>query len=174
MSSVFGGIDVGARSLGTLTHGATSSPVTATHPDRARSERAALALGILMLGAGITHFVFPGPYQKIVPRVLRHAAFWVRWSGIAEVACSGLLMIPRTRRMGALATAVLLLAVFPANVKMALDGGLPGHRFPLSSPLAAWARLPLQVPLVVCALRIAQRSPPVIPALSRPKRSKPA
>ena len=133
--------------------------MTATHPDRARIEQAALALAVLMLGAGLSHFVFPGPYQKIVPRVLGHAAFWVRWSGIAEVACSGLLVVRRTRRVGALATAVLLLALFPANVKMALDGGLPGHRFPLSSPLAAWARLPLQVPLVVCALRIAQRSP---------------
>lgn len=141
--------------------------MTATHRDRGWSDRAALALAVLMLGAGLTHFAFPGPYQKIVPRVLGHAAFWVRWSGIAEVACAGLLVVRRTRRLGALGTAVLLLALFPANVKMALDGGLPGRRFPLSLPLAAWARLPLQVPLVVCALRIAQRSPAVTPAWCR-------
>ncbi len=114
-----------------------------------------MALAVLMLGAGLTHFAFPGPYQKIVPRALGHAAFWVRWSGIANLACAGLLMVRRTRRMGALATAVLLLALFPANVKMALDGGIPGEPFPLGSPMMAWARLPLQVPLVIWAWRVA-------------------
>jgi uncharacterized membrane protein len=74
-------------------------------------------------------------------------------SGVAEIACALLLLHPRTRRAAALATAVLLVAVFPANVQMALDGGYPDAPFPANSRLGAWLRLPLQVPLVLWALR---------------------
>ena len=108
-----------------------------------------------MLLAGFAHFAFPRAYQRIVPRLVGHPAFWVRWSGVAEIACAGLLIDRRTRRAGALATIGVLLAVFPANVKMALDGGIPGQPFPLGSPVVAWARLPLQVPMVIWAWRVA-------------------
>ncbi len=108
-----------------------------------------------MLVAGLAHFAFPRPYERIVPRVAGDPAFWVRWSGVAEIACAALLVRPRTRRIGGLATITLLLAVFPANVKMALDGGIPGEGFPFGSPVMAWARLPLQVPMVLWAWRVA-------------------
>ena len=124
--------------------------------DREPSSRPARALAVFMLAAGLAHFAFPGPYRRIVPRPVGDAAFWVRWSGVAEIACAGLLVGRRSRRVGGLATAALLIVVFPANVKMALDGGIPGRPFPLGSPLAAWARLPLQVPLVVWAWRVAR------------------
>lgn len=86
-----------------------------------------------MLVAGLAHFAFPRSYQRIVPRLMGEPASWVRWSGIAEIACAGLLIDRRTRRVGALATIGVLVAVFPANVKMALDGGIPGKAFPLGS-----------------------------------------
>ena len=108
-----------------------------------------------MLVAGLAHFAFPRAYQRIVPRLAGDPVFWVRWSGAAELVCAALLVARPTRRVGALATVAVLLAVFPANVKMALDGGIPGRRFPLGSPVVAWARLPLQVPLVVWAWRVA-------------------
>lgn len=120
-----------------------------------RSSRAAWALAAFMLVAGLAHFAVPGTYRRIVPRPLGDPAFWVRWTGVAEIACAGLLVDQRTRRAGALATVGLLLAVFPANVKMALDGGIPGGSFPLGSPLMAWARVPLQAPLLVWAWRVA-------------------
>lgn len=108
----------------------------------------------------MAHFGAPGTYRRIVPRAVGDAGFWVRWSGVAELACAGLLLDRRTRRAGALATVGLLVALFPANVKMGLDGGLPDKPFPLSSPIAAWARLPLQVPLVVWAWRVAAAAGP--------------
>ena len=111
-----------------------------------------------MLGAGMSHFAFPGPYERIVPRLLGDAALWVRLSGVAEIGCAGLLVHPRTRRAGGLVTMGVLLAVFPANVKMALDGGLAGESFPLGSPVMAWARLPVQIPLVLWARQLAVRS----------------
>ncbi len=130
-----------------------------TNTGAADSSRLAFALAALMLVAGLTHFAAPRAYQRIVPRMVGDPAFWVRWSGVAELACAGLLVGRRTRRAGALATVAVLLAVFPANVKMALDGGIPGRPFPLGSPAAAWARLPLQVLLVLLAWRVAVRAP---------------
>jgi uncharacterized membrane protein len=108
-----------------------------------------------MVVAGLAHFAVPRTYERMVPRALGDAGLWVRWSGIAEIACAGLLVDRRTRRVGALATIALLVGVFPANVKMALDGGIPGKPFPLGSPVVAWARLPLQVPMLVWAWRVA-------------------
>jgi uncharacterized membrane protein len=115
---------------------------------RRRSSASALSLAGFLLVAGAAHFVVPRSYERIVPDVLGHPAFWVRWSGVAEIACAGLVAHPRTRRVGALAAAGVFIAVFPANVKMALDGGAPWG--------LAWARLPLQVPLIVWARRVAR------------------
>ncbi len=118
------------------------------------SSRSALALAAFMLVAGIAHFVFPRAYQRIVPRPVGDPALWVRWSGVVEITCAGLLLHRRTRRVGALATMGVLIAVFPANVKMALEGGIPGEPFPLGSAAVAWIRLPVQVPLVLWAWRV--------------------
>lgn len=112
-----------------------------------------------MFVAGLAHFAVPETYQRIVPRILRDPAFWVRWSGVAEIVCAGLLLDRRSRRLGAWATAGVFVAVFPANVQMALDGGIAGKGFPLGSPAMAWARLPLQIPLVVWAWRVGRDQP---------------
>ena len=109
--------------------------------------RRALSLAALLLASGAVHFVVPRPYERIVPGVFDDPAFWVRWSGVAEIACAGLVAHPRTRRLGAWAAVGLFVIVFPANVKMAVDGGVPYG--------LAWARLPLQVPLIWWALRVA-------------------
>ncbi|MEA2825770.1 MAG: hypothetical protein QOG43_209 [Actinomycetota bacterium] len=115
-----------------------------------RSTTSAYALAGFLVVAGVAHFVIPRPYQRIIPRVLADPAFWVRWSGVAEIACAALVVHPRTRRTGAIAAAVLFLVVFPANVQMALD----------TNSLIAWARLPLQIPLVVWAGQVAGKSRP--------------
>ncbi len=102
----------------------------------------------------------PRPYLRIVPAPLTS---WrsevVIVSGIAEILCALLLLLPRTRRIGAYATAALLVAVFPANVQMALDGGVGDAGFPANSAALAWLRLPLQVPLIWWALSFARAAP---------------
>ena len=109
----------------------------------------------LMGGSGLLHLVVPGLYRRIVPAPLRsHAAAVVAVSGLCELACAALLAAPRTRRLGASATAALLVAVFPANVQMALDGGYAQASAPFNSAAVAWLRLPLQVPLILWALRL--------------------
>lgn len=105
----------------------------------------------LLAGAGVLHFVLPAPYESIVPKRLGHARALVYASGAAELTVAAAVSRSSTRARGAQAAAALFLAVFPANVSMAFDPTRPPglHR-------AALARLPLQVPLIVWALRVAR------------------
>ena len=124
-------------------------------PMSRRARCSLLGLCVLVGGSGILHFLVPSPYRRIVPAPLRaHAAAVVAASGACELICAALLAFPRTRRVGATATAALFVAVFPANVQMALDS------LHADTPLAviAWLRLPLQAPLIFWALRVRSRS----------------
>ena len=111
--------------------------------------RIRLFLIAILTTSGILHFVQPGPFVSIVPRVLPRRAELVAISGAAELVCAGMLTMPRTRRFGGPLTAVLFAAVFPANVSMAVRSG----RRPTWYRVVLWLRLPLQVPLVLWALR---------------------
>lgn len=105
-----------------------------------------------MAAGGILHFVAPRGYAPLVPDVLGDPRPWVLGSGVAELAAGVLLALPRTRRIGALAVAAVLVAVWPGNVQMALDGGYPGTTGPAGDPVVAWLRVPLQIPLIAWAL----------------------
>lgn len=70
------------------------------------------------------------------------ALVWI--SGIAEIIGGIGLMIPFARRAAGWGLIVLLLAVFPANVNVALNGW-PGVSLPMWS---LWLRLPLQFVLI--------------------------
>jgi len=121
------------------------------------SERASLVLLVGMLaGVGTVHLVHPEPFDELVPKALGDPRLWTYASGLAEIGGASLLAHPRTRRFGGWWAAVLLVAVFPGNLKAALDGGMTSAPPPLDSAVAAWIRLPLQVPLVMWALRHAR------------------
>lgn len=108
-------------------------------------------LAALLTGTALTHFVRPEPYDAIVPPFLPAARAWTYGSGVVELLCAAAVAAPRTRRAGATATALLFVAVFPANVYMAVEpGDVPRW--------LAIARLPLQVPLVLWALNVRHRS----------------
>ena len=111
-------------------------------------------LAALLGAAGVAHFTTPAPFARIVPRVLGRPEPWVAASGVAELACAAGLLVPRTRRPAALAAAGLFVAVYPANLVMTAQA-LRGDRAPRWYRAAALARLPLQVPLVLWALRVA-------------------
>ncbi|GAB4102194.1 hypothetical protein AB0C50_30510 [Micromonospora taraxaci] len=116
-----------------------------------RGEAAALA-GLLAI-AGVTHLVRPGFYDPIVPRTLPGPArFWTYASGVAELAVAAAVAHPNTRRAGGRAAAALFVAVLPANVKMAVDWR---HRRPAKRAIA-YGRVPVQVPLIWWALRVAR------------------
>lgn len=109
-------------------------------------------LAALMVGAGVVHFVAPQAYDPLIPTMLGPPRPWVLASGVAEVAAGALLAVPGTRRAGAWAVTAVLVAILPGNLQMALDGGYPGAQGLAGDPVAAWLRVPLQVPLVLWAL----------------------
>jgi uncharacterized membrane protein len=108
-----------------------------------------------MLGSGVLHLVKPKPYESIVPAMFGDPKPLVFWSGVAEIACGAGLAIPRTRRLAGLATAALLVAVYPANLDMTRKA-LTSPTAPASWKLGLIARLPMQVPPIVTALRLAR------------------
>ncbi len=110
---------------------------------------------MLLAGAGATHLAAPQVYAPIVPRRLGDPRPWVLWSGVAELLCATGLAVPRTRRAAAWASAALFVVVYPANVQMAASA-LRSSRASAAYRAAAVARLPLQVPLVLRALRVAR------------------
>jgi uncharacterized membrane protein len=103
---------------------------------------------------GTLHLVAPKPYARTIPPQLPAPYPLVYASGVAELACAVALGIPRTRRLAGWATAGLFVLVFPANVQMALDAGGRAATY----RAAMYARLPLQVPLVMWALGISRHA----------------
>jgi uncharacterized membrane protein len=125
-----------------------ASPPLTTHPqnDRQHSIASRLILSIFFIVAGAMHFVVPGIYVRIVPPHLPSPALIVLISGIAEIAGGLGLLFPLTRRAAAWGLVFLLLAVFPANIYMAVAhlpfSGVWGKSW------LQWLRLPLQFPLI--------------------------
>ena len=107
----------------------------------------------LLGGSGVLHFATPRFYERLIPPFLGSARAWVYGSGLAELACAAAVAAPRTRRIGGLAAAAILVGVFPGNVWMAIEPGQVPRWL-------AVARLPLQVPLVLWALRVSRNAEP--------------
>lgn len=111
-------------------------------------------LAVFFTAAGMLHFLRPKMYEQIVPEILPAHHEIVLASGAAEIAGAVLVVFPRTRRLGGLWLVATLLAVFPANVNMALNP----DRYDAIAPALLWARLPLQGLLIWWVLR-ATRTP---------------
>jgi uncharacterized membrane protein len=104
-------------------------------------------LGLLFVLAGINHFLRPDFYVRIMPPYLPWHLELVYVSGLFEVLLGVLLLIPKTSSLAAWGLIALLIAVFPANIHMALNTSL----YPTIDPLLLWLRLPLQGVLVAWA-----------------------
>jgi uncharacterized membrane protein len=120
-------------------------------PERGASQAPAYRIAALLLGVGTIHFVAPKPFDDIIPAELPGSPrFYTYASGVAELGIGALLLVPRTRRLAALAAVALFIGVFPGNVNMVrLWWGKP---WPLR--IFALARLPLQIPMITEALKI--------------------
>ncbi|WP_309148047.1 hypothetical protein [Curtobacterium sp. MCBD17_032] len=105
----------------------------------------------------MTHFLRPRGYDRIVPDALPPRTTTLG-SGIAELGIAAGLLVPPTRRAAGWAAAALFVAVFPANLKMAEDL-LDSPRSGRVARLVAVLRLPLQLPLVAWAVRVARHAP---------------
>lgn len=104
-------------------------------------------LAAFFVVAGLNHFINPGFYLTIMPPYLPWPLGLVYLSGFFEVALGILLLVPRFTAIAAWGLVALLIAVFPANIHMAVNSDL----YPEFSAIALWVRLPLQFVLIAWA-----------------------
>lgn len=97
--------------------------------------------------SGTGHFINPGFFVPMVPPYVPAPELMVQLSGIAELLLGILILVPPTTRWAAWGLVALLIAVFPANLHMALHPEL----FPDMTPLFLYLRLPFQALFVFWA-----------------------
>ena len=111
-------------------------------------------LGGLFITSGVLHFARADLYRGVMPPNLPLQRELVALSGFFEIA-GGLGLFPeRTRRAAGFGLIALLLAVWPANLQM-LFNAQAAHE-PAWKQAMLWARLPLQIPLMIWVWRAAQ------------------
>ena len=116
--------------------------------------------GGLFVPAGAYHFINPDFYVSIMPPYLPWRLELVYVSGILEMVLGAMLFVRQARVLAAWGLIALIIAVFPANIHMAVHPDL----FPNFSPIALWARLPLQGVLIAWAYWLTRPDPqPAIP-----------
>lgn len=105
--------------------------------------------------SGVIHLVRPQVFQPLVPRRLPARRQIVYASGVAELACSAGLL--SRQPWAPAASTALLLAVWPGNWTMAINWQR-SDRVSALVKAGAWARVPVQVPLIVAAWRSPSRA----------------
>jgi uncharacterized membrane protein len=121
--------------------------------ESASTRRSRLVLAGFLCFMGVLHFATPKPFDKIIPGwVPGSPRLWTLVSGASELTSGVLLALPRTKRIGAAIAAATIVAVYPANIQMAIDNP-PNTAFGIGMLL----RLPLQLPLFAWALKHTRR-----------------
>ncbi|HEY5455349.1 MAG TPA: hypothetical protein VIJ96_07760 [Acidothermaceae bacterium] len=117
--------------------------------------RAPFVVAAAFSASGVVHLLHPVTFTRIVPTFLPAKTALVYVSGVAELACAAGLW--RRDRWAGLAAAALLLAIWPANLQMAINAQRGDV---LATKVEDWIRLPLQIPLIWCALQSGRRRVP--------------
>ena len=109
-----------------------------------------IVVAIAMIAVGVSHFSSPEGFVKIVPSYLPAPLFLVHVSGFFEIAGGLGLLWPRTQKAAAWGLVALFIAVFPANINMAIHHIQIDDRMPLPTA-ALWGRLPFQLLFIALA-----------------------
>ena len=107
-------------------------------------------MGTFYIGAGANHFLAPDFYLPMMPPYLPLHLELVYLSGLAEMALGAAVLVPRLRPRAAWGLILLLIAIFPANIHIAL------HNVPLGGAAEGagiwnWVRLPFQLLFILWA-----------------------
>lgn len=114
-------------------------------------------LALIMVGGGVNHFLSPAPYVAMMPSALPWHLPLVYLSGVFEILGGLGLLLPRTRRLAAWGLIALFIAIFPANLNMAINHLPLGDKH--LPQWALWARLPLQAVFIAWAWWYTRREP---------------
>ena len=110
----------------------------------------AKVLAAIFVTSGVVHLVRPETYEPIMPQFIPAHREVVLVSGVIELLCAAGLLHPATRKLAGWASVAVLLAVYPANFKMAGDAMQTNNQ---QFKAMALGRLPLQLPMIRAALR---------------------
>jgi uncharacterized membrane protein len=125
-----------------------------------------MAYMLLVTGSG--HLILPGAFDELIPGFLPgEPRLWTYLSGVAELIVAALLLAPLSKRIagkalrlwGAYLALALFIAVYPANINMAIEWSSRD----MPEPLFAYARLPLQFGLFYWAWALAKEIRKVAP-----------
>ena len=110
-------------------------------------------LAIMLIVGGLAHFAKPAAYMAIMPPFLPFPLALVYLSGVVEAGLGALLMVPTLKRVAAWGIVLTLIAIYPANIYHAVNGGIRHPDLPaiFAEPTFAYARLPLQLVFVAWA-----------------------
>jgi uncharacterized membrane protein len=99
-----------------------------------------------MLVAGLNHFRHPDLYAALIPGWVPARLALVYGTGVMEMGFGLALIVPSWRHWAAWGVVITLILIFPANIYMAVSGGLADPALPrsFSNPTVAWGRLPFQ------------------------------
>lgn len=118
-------------------------------------------MAIMLVLTGTGHFIVPGQVDALVPPFLpSEPRLWTYLSGAAEIVIALMLLAPLNKKFagksirlwGAYSAFALFVAVFPANINMAIQWSSRD----MPEPLLAYARLPLQFGLFYWAWALAK------------------
>ena len=113
-----------------------------------------LLCSLFFVWVGVMHFLRPGRFVQITPEILPYRKELVLISGAFEILGGLGLLIPKTRRLAGKGLIALLIAVFPANINMAVNK----IDFGFIPQWVLWARLPLQFLLIYLVNLISKES----------------
>ncbi len=103
-------------------------------------------LACLFIGAGMAHCLSPEVFARIVPPFLPHGIALVYISGLFEIIGGMGVLIPHIRLLAGRGLIALLIAVWPANIYMAIvNTPLDGL---MGDPIIQWVRVPFQFVLI--------------------------
>jgi len=111
---------------------------------------------ISYVGVGVTHFTHEAFFIRIIPPELPSPRLLVHLSGVAEMLGGLGLLIPATRRWASYWLLGLLIAVYPANISMAMN---PERFSDLGPPIALYLRLPVQFVFIAWVIWVGRYSP---------------
>ncbi|WP_421119938.1 hypothetical protein ACE2AJ_00840 [Aquihabitans daechungensis] len=132
-----------------------TTPTTTRTPEESSGYRKLrLRVGGGLVFMAILHVLVPKQFIKIIPKRLGAPRFWNLAAGAAEGAAGALLLSndPEKQKVGGAIATATFVAVYPANINMALQAGAPTN----PAAIAAWLRLPMQFPMIASGIRLAK------------------
>jgi uncharacterized membrane protein len=127
----------------------------------AKEQKVGRGMAYMLIVTGAAHLIVPQAFDELVPDFLPgEPRLWTYLSGIAELIIALLLLAPLGREFagkalrlwGAYLALALFIAVYPANINMAIEWSSRD----MPEPLFAYLRLPLQFGLFYWAWALAK------------------